>query len=136
MPVNSRQQIKVASTDPKFPPLEVRDVSAEIVTASQKRVPVKLTPAPDGKGVLADFTPSEVGQNQLVVNVGGKPLPKHPLHFTVSPDPDPSKVKVTGPGLTGGEVGVPANFRIDTRKSGVAPLGLTIDGVAVRFLFY
>ena len=131
VPVNSRQQLKVSSSDQNFPALTPRDVTAEIITPSQKKIPVKITPAPDGKGVLADFIPTEVGDNQLYVKVGGQPIPKQPQKFNVSPNPDPSKVVVTGPGLKGGETNAPATFKVDTRKAGMAPLGLAIDGPKV-----
>ena len=62
--------------------------------------------------------------------VNGAIAPNQPQKFTVSPNPDASKVKVEGPGLTAGEVGTPAKFRIDTRKAGVAPLDCKIDGPA------
>ena len=127
MPVNSRQQIRVVSTD-KNVPLKVNEVVAEITTATNKRIPVKLTPSPDGQTMLADFIPTEIGENQLVVKVCNTPVPNTPKKFTVSPTPDPSKVKVEGPGVIGGNVGELAKFRIDTRKAGVAPLGVTVDG--------
>lgn len=129
IPVHSRQQIKVISTDPKVP-LNVSDVVAEISTASGKKIPVKLAPSPDGTVILANFIPTEIGENLLVVRAGNTAIPKTPQKFSVSPNPDPSKVKVEGPGILNGEPGVPAKFRIDTRKAGVAPLGLTIDGPA------
>lgn len=131
MPLQSRQQVKVVTTDlKKHPHLEVKELVAEITSASGKKVPVKLTPTPDGKAVLVDFIPTEAGENQLNIRVGDQPIPNQPQKFTVTPNADPSKVKVEGPGLTTGEVGVPAKFRIDTRKAGVAPVGLGINGPA------
>ena len=41
----------------------------EIITASKKTIPVKLTKSPDGKTILADFVPTELGENQLTVKV-------------------------------------------------------------------
>ena len=111
------------------PALDLKDTAVEITTASGKKVPVKLTQGPDGK-VFADFIPTEVGESVLVVKVADQLVPNQPQKFTVSPKADPSKVKVEGPGIHGGEVGVPAKFRIDSRKAGVAPLGLGIDGPA------
>ena len=128
VPVNSKQQIRILQTDNKAPNLDVKDIVAEITTSSKKQIPVKLTPTPDGRAVLADFIPTEIGENVLNVKVGGGLIPKQPQKFQVSPNPDPSKVKVEGPGLVSGEVGVPAKFRIDSRKAGVAPVGLNIDG--------
>lgn len=104
---------------------------AEIITASKKMIPVKLSPSLDGRAIVVDFVPTEIGENQLVVKVGGAPVPKTPQKFSVVPNSDPSKVVVSGPGLTNGEIGVPAKFRIDSRKAGVAPLGLNIDGPGV-----
>lgn len=130
MPVNSRQQIKVVQTDQKAPNLDIKDLVAEITTGSKKVVPTKLTALPDGRVILVDFVPTEVGENQLAVKLGGAIVPKSPQKFTVTPNPDPSKVKVEGPGLISGEAGVPAKFRIDTRKAGVAPLDTKIDGPA------
>ena len=126
--MNSRQQVRVVQTDNNAPPLNIADIVSDITTASKKTMPVKATPTPDGRAVLLDFIPTEIGENQLNVKVGGAPVPKTPQKFQVSPQPDPSKVVVSGPGLTGGEVGIPAKFRIDSRKAGVAPLGLNIDG--------
>ena len=132
VPVQSRQQIKIVTTDQKHPRLEVQEVVAEIISATTgKKIPVRLTPTPDGKAVLADFIPTEIGENVLNVKVGGQPIPNQPQKFTVSPNPDISKVKVEGPGLSHGEVGVPAKFRIDSRKAGIAPIGLGINGPAV-----
>ena len=134
VPVNSKQQIRVVQTDNKAPPLNVADIVADITTASKKTVPIKVTSTPDGRAVLLDFVPTEVGENQLNVKVGGAPVPKTPQKFQVSPQPDPSKVVVSGAGLTGGDVGVPAKFRIDSRRAGVAPLGLNIDGPGTRIV--
>ena len=132
MPINSRQQVKIVQTDQKAPPLDVKEMLAEITTASKRQLPIKLTPSPDGRVVLADFVPSEIGENVLSVKVGGSPIPNTPVKFAVSPLPDASKVVVSGPGLTNGEVGIPAQFRIDSRKAGVAPLGLNIDGPGMQ----
>lgn len=121
----------MVQTDQKAPNLDVKDLVADITTGSKRIVPTKLTPTSDGRSVLVDFIATEVGENQLNVKLGGAIVPKQPQKFTVTPNPDPSKVKVEGPGLTSGEVGVPARFRIDSRKAGVAPLGVNIDGPAV-----
>ena len=128
VPINSRQQIKVVQTDANAPPLNPRDIISEITTPSKKIIPVKITPTPDGRAVIAEFIPTEVGETQLAVRIAGSPVPQTPVKFGVSPLPDPTKVVVTGPGLTSGEVGVPTTFRIDARKAGVAPLGVNIDG--------
>lgn len=42
---------------------------------------------------------------------------------------DPSKVKVTGPGLGSGvRASVPQSFTVDCRKAGVAPLAVDVTG--------
>lgn len=130
VPVNSKQQIKVLSTGKDGPSLDDKNTTVEILTASKKTVPVKLSQGPDGKTLIADFVPTEAGESQLTVKVGGMTVPNQPQKFKVSPNADSTKVKVEGPGLISGEVGIPAKFRIDTRKAGVAPLDTKIDGPA------
>lgn len=42
---------------------------------------------------------------------------------------DPSKVKVTGPGVGSSvRAGVPQSFTVDCRKAGVAPLAVDVTG--------
>ena len=50
------------------------------------------------------------------------------MQVVIKPYCDPSKVKVTGPGLKGGKTNKPATFEIDASKAGEGGIGLTIEG--------
>ena len=88
-------------------------------------------------GFAAKFTATEPGPHTIAVMFAGQPVPRSPFRVTAVKDEavvvapavgDPGKVKVFGPGLTGGKANAPANFTIDTREAGPGGLGLTIEG--------
>uniref|UniRef100_UPI00397F5257 filamin/ABP280 repeat domain-containing protein n=1 Tax=Salmonella sp. s51228 TaxID=3159652 RepID=UPI00397F5257 len=57
------------------------------------------------------------------------PSPKNPYQIDVSqPEPDASKVKVSGDGVKRGIVGKPLEFFIDTRGAGFGNIELSLEG--------
>lgn len=98
-----------------------------LLSPSQKPLKCKLEP------VSADvqrvrFTPLKDGLYSVNVNYDGHQVPGSPFLVEAQLPPDPSKVKVSGPGLKGGVVGAPAEFSIDTNQAGTGGLGLTVEG--------
>ena len=54
--------------------------------------------------------------------------PGSPVDVMVQDGCDPSRVKVTGPGLEGGNTNKPCSFMVDTRGAGNGGLGLSVEG--------
>lgn len=55
--------------------------------------------------------------------------PGSPFKVPVTDVVDPSKVKVTGPGVGSGvRANIPQSFTVDCRKAGVAPLAVDVVG--------
>ncbi|XP_032809983.2 filamin-C-like [Petromyzon marinus] len=74
------------------------------------------------------FTLLETGPHRMDVTYDGHPVPGSPFLMEAVLPANPSKVRVWGEGLRGGEVGIPAEFCVDTTAAGVGGLGLTVEG--------
>ncbi|XP_053908181.1 filamin-A isoform X1 [Cuculus canorus] len=121
-------------------PLEVGKETEVTVSAPPERVGVRLT-GPGGQAVPCTpepgspqnstrlrLRPRAPGPHRLELSLDGHPLPGSPFALEALPPPDPSKVRAFGPGLQGGQAGVPAPFTIDTKGAGTGGLGLTVEG--------
>ncbi|XP_056130431.1 LOW QUALITY PROTEIN: filamin-B [Lampris incognitus] len=103
------------------------DVS--LLSPSRQAVACTVEPQPRKADCsLVRYTPTEEGVYAVSVNYDGHPVPGSPFPVEAQLPPDPSKVKAFGPGLTGGLVGNPAEFTIDTKGAGTGGLGLTVEG--------
>ena len=71
------------------------------------------------------FTPNVVGDHIVTVDFADKPVPNSPFSIKAY---DPSKVEVTGSGITGdgARVGLPAVVEVDATKSGEAPVAVSV----------
>ena len=78
----------------------------------------------DGTATLK-FKPEEPGEYKLDVKFGGEDVPGSVFSIPVI---DPSKVKVSGSGVTGdgAHVGAPAEVIVDTTESGPAPVSVQV----------
>nr|XP_033781692.1 filamin-B isoform X2 [Geotrypetes seraphini] len=76
-----------------------------------------------------EYIPYAPGDYDVNITYGGEHIPGSPFKVPVKDVVDPSKVKVSGPGL-GTEVRakVPQNFIVDTSKAGIAPLNVLVMG--------
>ena len=74
------------------------------------------------------YTPFEQGPNKIDVSYEGIRVPKSPFTVDAHPGCDPSKVKVYGPGIQGGQPNKPQKFTINTRGAGQGGVGLSVVG--------
>ncbi|KAM6979784.1 LOW QUALITY PROTEIN: filamin B a [Aplochiton taeniatus] len=97
---------------------------------SGRAVPCSVEPQSGKKAgsSLVHYVPKEEGPYSVAVTYDGHPVSGTPFPVEAQLPPDPSKVKAFGPGLTGGLVGRPAEFTIDTKGAGTGGLGLTVEG--------
>ncbi|XP_032822250.2 filamin-C isoform X1 [Petromyzon marinus] len=99
---------------------------------SRKPVPCRVEPAPPAAGpgapLSVHYVPKEEGPHKVEVTYDGHPVPDSPFAVEAITPADPTKVRAYGPGLSGGEVGKPAPFTIDTKGAGTGGLGLTVEG--------
>lgn len=102
------------------------DLAVTITSPSGHRIKAHVIPT--AEGFLVNFTPTQLGQYLLSVSFGGIPISPRPFLLNCMKGSDSQKVSAVGPGLERGYVGVPAEFRIDTRGAGQGGLGVTVEG--------
>ncbi|KAK7101856.1 filamin-A-like isoform X2 [Littorina saxatilis] len=97
--------------------------------------PAEVVPVEEGL-FQATYKPTAEGKCKVDVQYGGKEVPNSPFSMRVLPGVDPSKVKVTGPGVQGTTpASMPAKFTVDTKEAGVADLECVVqrpDGTFIR----
>jgi len=82
----------------------------------------------DGTFTLS-VMPQEAGRHQLTVQYDGEHVPGSPFPVRVAGAPDPSKVKVFGPGIEHGVLATyQSRFICDTRGAGAGQLTVRIRG--------
>lgn len=82
----------------------------------------------EGKFILY-IKPQEPGRQFLTIKYGGQHIPKSPFLIKVSGKPDPSKVRVYGPGVEHGVLSLyQSRFVCDTRGAGAGQLTVRIRG--------
>lgn len=102
--------------------VQVKAVDENGVTAD-----CKVTDNNDGTFSVV-YYPKTPGNYTITIYFMDEEIPKSPVRVKVMPFCDPSKVKATGPGLQGGKVMKPAQFKIDASQAGEGGIGLTIEG--------
>ena len=108
--------------------------------AGQDELSIKCE-GPNGKKALSElndhrdgrFTlyirPQEGGRHSLSIQYGGHHVPGSPFNLRVSAPPDPSKVRVYGPGVEHGVLArYQSRFICDTRGAGAGQLTVRIRG--------
>ncbi|XP_056886681.1 filamin-B isoform X1 [Takifugu flavidus] len=76
-----------------------------------------------------EYIPFSAGLYDINITYGGEHIPGSPFKVPVTDVVDPSKVKVTGPGVGSNvRAKVPQTFTVDCRKAGVAPLAVDVTG--------
>ncbi|XP_066554329.1 filamin B a isoform X1 [Amia ocellicauda] len=74
-----------------------------------------------------EYTPYVPGLYDVNITYGGQHIPGSPFKVPVKDIVDPSKVKITGPGLgTAVRAKIPQQFTVDCSKAGVAPLSVAV----------
>ncbi|XP_061544524.1 filamin-B [Phycodurus eques] len=74
-----------------------------------------------------DYVPSAPGLYDVNIIYGGEHIPGSPFKVPVEDLVDPSKVKVSGPGVSPGvRANIPQMFTVDCSKAGLAPLAVTV----------
>lgn len=86
---------------------------------------VNITPKPD-KTYECNYHPSKEGRYVVMISYGGQEIPRSPYEVNVGPYKE-SKIVAYGPGLSGGLVGYPATFTVDTNGE-TGQLGFAIEG--------
>ncbi|XP_063405540.1 filamin-A-like isoform X12 [Mytilus trossulus] len=111
-------------------PLEV-----SYIDATGKANPVDLVPVSETE-IQATYYPKDEGKAKVDVQYAGKPVPGSPFPMEVFPGADASKVLVSGPGVGKNvHASMPAQFTIDTRNAGIAPLDVLVqrpDGSLIK----
>lgn len=99
-----------------------------LCTGPQKVAFCELLDRGDGTFILY-IKPQEAGRHFLTINYGGQHIPNSPFSFKVSGKPDPSKVRVYGPGVEHGVLSLyQSRFVCDTRGAGAGQLTVRIRG--------
>uniref|UniRef100_A0A6G1SPW0 Filamin-B n=1 Tax=Aceria tosichella TaxID=561515 RepID=A0A6G1SPW0_9ACAR len=99
-----------------------------LCTGPQKVAFCELLDRGDGTFVLY-IKPQESGRHFLTINYGGQHIPKSPFSFKVSGKPDPTKVRVYGPGVEHGVLSLyQSRFVCDTRGAGAGQMTVRIRG--------
>ncbi|XP_078694295.1 filamin-A-like isoform X2 [Branchiostoma floridae x Branchiostoma belcheri] len=81
------------------------------------------------KTINVSMRPKETGLHKLHIKCNGQHIPGSPFEINVDKPPDPSKVKVFGPGLTDGKFSsFDGTFLCDTREAGPGQLKVRIEG--------
>ncbi|XP_055906888.1 filamin-A isoform X5 [Eupeodes corollae] len=80
----------------------------------------------DGTTYEAHYFPSKEGRYVVMVTFGGQEVPKSPFEVKVGPKKE-SSIVAYGPGLTGGVIGYPAAFVVETNGE-TGALGFTVAG--------
>lgn len=120
--MNSLQQFNI-----KLPDYQVKavDLSVTITSPSGNRLKAHIVNTEEG--FLVNFTPTQVGEHCLFVTFCGTLLTE-PYVINCLNESDPNRVHAIGPGLHSGIINDPAEFWIDTRKSGLGALRVTVEG--------
>ena len=101
---------------------EVAPVTAMVKTPSGETHHVKFEPTEENTNVIEGaYKPKYSGNYEVAMAFDGQSLPNNPIKVSIK---DPSKVKVSGSGVTGkgANVGQPAEITVDCSDSGVAPV--------------
>lgn len=105
--------------------------SAELTalcTGPQKVAFCELLDRGDGTFILY-VKPQEPGRQFLTIKYGGQHIPKSPFLIKISGRPDPTKVRVYGPGVEHGVLSLyQSRFVCDTRGAGAGQLTVRIRG--------
>lgn len=72
------------------------------------------------------YNPSKEGRYIVMITYGGREIPRSPFEVNVGPYLE-SRIRAFGPGLTGGVVGEPAAFTVETNGE-TGALGFSIEG--------
>ena len=76
-----------------------------------------------------EYFPENPGEYDVIITYGGEPIPGSPFSVQVTDKVDPSKVKLSGAGVSAGvRMGLESQFEIDCSRAGVAPLETTVRG--------
>ncbi|XP_041349933.1 filamin-A-like isoform X2 [Gigantopelta aegis] len=108
---------------------EVGEAPIEATTTDQagNKKPIKLEPIEEGK-FKATYVPTEEGKCKIDVKYANQEVPGSPFNMRVLPGVDPSKVKVTGPGVGNSTpASLPTTFTIDTKEAGTADLEVFVQ---------
>ncbi|XP_064160248.1 filamin-B isoform X2 [Anguilla rostrata] len=74
-----------------------------------------------------EYIPYVPGLYDINITYGGKHIPGSPFKVPVKDMVDPSKVKISGPGVSSGvRAKIPQSFTVDCSKAGVAPLSVAV----------
>ncbi|XP_041080791.1 filamin-B isoform X1 [Polyodon spathula] len=74
-----------------------------------------------------EYTPYTPGMYDVNITYGGQHVPGSPFKVPVKDVVDPSKVKLSGPGLGSGvRADIPQHFTVDCSKAGAAPLSVSV----------
>ena len=104
----------------------VAPVTAKVKTPSGETQDVKFEPTTENPNIFeGTYEPKDSGNYDVAIDFDGEPLPNSPIKVPIK---DPSKVKVSGPGVTGkgANVGQPAEIIVDCSDSGVAPVSAKV----------
>ena len=103
------------------------NLEVKIIAPSNKIVYARVTDMGKDQHQV-DWTPIDEGSYRIDVLYDGQLVPGAPWLIEAVMSPDPTKVRVYGPGLRSGVVKEAAPFTIDTRGAGAGGLGLTVEG--------
>ena len=100
----------------------VAPVTGKVKSPSGKSQDIVFEPTEDDPNIFeGSYAPADAGEHEVAIDFDNRPLPNMPIKVPIR---DASKVKVSGPGVTGegANVGEPAEIIVDCSESGVAPV--------------
>ncbi|XP_040215154.1 filamin-B isoform X2 [Rana temporaria] len=116
------QQFAVDTSKAGVAPLNV-----EVTGPRGVAEPVDITDNGDGTHTVA-YTPSVEGPYTVSVQYADEEIPRSPFKVKVLPTYDPSKVTVSGPGLSsqGVPASLPADFAVNAKDAGLGDLSVLV----------
>ncbi|XP_022694817.1 filamin-C-like isoform X2 [Varroa jacobsoni] len=107
--VNEKISIALNRRDAGYAELDVT-----VTSPLGRNLPIEVKGSPDGE--VIEFTPAVSGKYRIAINYGGQAVPGSPVTFIANDSPNVPRVpQVSGPGLTSGQEGTLASFRVDGR---------------------
>ncbi|OQR79827.1 hypothetical protein BIW11_05461, partial [Tropilaelaps mercedesae] len=107
--VNEKISIALNRRDAGYAELDVT-----VTSPLGRNLPIEVKGSPDGE--LIEFTPAVSGKYRIAINYGGQAVPGSPVTFIANDSPNVPRVpQVSGTGLSSGQEGALASFRVDGR---------------------
>ena len=119
--INVEEELEVTTPpEERLPPPKV------LIRSPSRRITKGVIRHGYNGSYFVSFTPEEEGLHTISIYFGSMFFTE--LTTVAEVGADPSKVRAYGPGISEGEINIPAQFHVNTRGAGTGALGLEIEG--------